>query len=238
MPYFKLESSSCPAQLSPIWQVPRPGIRTLWIEAGHEGALELLKRLPQEGLACVGTRHPHGRSLHLVRSLIESLAATPRIILSGMARGIDEAAHEAALQFGLPTIAVLGCGLGHHYPPGSMGLRGRILDAGGLVISEFEPEEEPRPYRFVQRNRLIAAWSAATCVFEAGHRSGALLTADYALELHRPVFAVPNFPGERGFEGNQRLIDDFSAQPLWAAHSLGSAWLELASVRPGKIFPA
>jgi len=163
--------------------------------------------------------------------MIGDLRETGRIIVSGLAQGIDQAAHEAALIFGLPTIAVLGCGLDHHYPPHSEDIRKKIVDAGGLVLSEFETSDEPRPYRFVQRNRIIAAGSAATCVIEAGHRSGALLTADYALQMHRPVFAVPSFPGERGFEGNQRLIDDFAVQPLWAAHSLGSVWLELASLQ-------
>lgn len=220
---------------------PRPIPRTLWVEARSESALTLLELLPYAGLAVVGTRHPQRRSLRFVRNLIEGLSAHPRIVISGLALGIDQAAHEAALVFGLPTIAVLGCGHEHHYPDGSHEIRSRIVEAGGLAISEFAPKEEPRPYRFVQRNRLIAAGASATCMIEAGQRSGALLTADYAFQLDRPVFALPNFPGERGFEGNQRLLDSHSAQPLWGPHSLGSVWLELAtsgSATIGKNFRA
>ena len=234
MPIFHIAASEV------FQRAPRPIPEYLWVEAAGEAALSLLDQLPYAGLAIVGTRNPQPRSLRFTRDLIEGLAPYPRIILSGLALGIDQAAHEAALVFGLPTIAVLGCGHEHHYPDGSHEIRSRIVEAGGLIVSEFAPQEEPRPYRFVQRNRLIATAASATCMIEASQRSGALITADYAFQLDRPVFAMPNFPGERGFEGNQRLLDGHSAQPLWGPHSLGSVWLELAtsgSTTGGRNFP-
>ncbi len=232
MPLFKQEI--LPESL--LAQVPRPIPKHLWIEARDEGALGLLAELPSRGLAVIGTRYPHPRALSQVRSLLENLRDSRLVVISGLARGIDQAAHEAALVFGLPTIAVLGCGIRNTYPESAHRLREAIVTAGGLVVSEFDPDDEPRPYRFVQRNRLIAGWSQATCVLQAGRRSGSLLTADYALQMHRPVFAAPHFPGEPGFEGNERLLDDFSVHSLWGAHSLGACWLELATV--GKIFPS
>ncbi|MFN7685201.1 MAG: DNA-processing protein DprA [Oligoflexia bacterium] len=218
---------------SAFLQVPAPVPRELWIEARDESQLRLLDKLPDCGLAIVGTRNAHPRALQFTRRLIEDLRTSPLIILSGLARGIDQAAHEAALVFGLPTIAVLGCGLSHTYPPENQSLRQKIIASGGLIISEFAPTLEPRPFRFVQRNRLIAAWARATCMMQASHRSGALLTADYALQLHRTVLSLPAFPGEPGFEGNQRLLDDHAVHALWGAHSLaavgGASWLNLAS---------
>jgi DNA protecting protein DprA len=231
MPIYKIELCQFPL----LRQIPRPEIPQIWVEARNEAALQLLHQLPSQGLAVVGTRTPHPRALQMTRALLESLKGTSKIMISGLARGIDSTAHEAALIFGLPTIAVLGHGIHHTYPESSYALRESMISAGGLIVSEFEPDAEPRPYRFVQRNRLIAAWSQATCVMQAAYRSGALLTADYALQLDRLVFAAPHFPGERGFEGNQRLLDEFSVHSLWGAHSLGACWLELATI--GKNFP-
>jgi len=230
MPIYPIELSQFPR----LNRIPRPEISRVWVEARNEASLQLLHQLPDQGLAVVGTRTPHPRALHLTRALLEALRGTQKIIISGLARGIDHAAHEAALVFGLPTIAVLGHGIHHTYPESSYRLRETIVSAGGLILSEFDPDSEPRPYRFVQRNRLIAAWSQATCVMQAGYRSGALLTADYALQLDRLVFAAPHFPGEVGFEGNERLLDEFSVHSLWGAHSLGACWLELATI--GKKF--
>lgn len=230
MPYFKVELGA----FESLKNIPKPSLDQIWVEATCEKNLELLGQLPQLGLAVVGTRRPHLKSLQLTRSLIEQLRGTPLIIVSGLAQGIDSAAHEAALVMGMPTVAILGSGLDSTYPETSYPLRKAIVSSGGLILSEFSPEAEPRPYRFVQRNRLIAAWSQATCVMQAGYRSGSLLTADYALQLDRLVFAAPHFPGESGFEGNQRLLDDFSVHSLWGAHSLGACWLELATI--GKKF--
>jgi predicted Rossmann fold nucleotide-binding protein DprA/Smf involved in DNA uptake len=151
---------------------------------------------------------------------------------------MDRCAHEAALVAGIPTLAVLGSGHEHLYPPEAEPLRQKIIHAGGLIISEFPPSTPPKKHQFVQRNRCLAVWAKAVCVIEAPARSGALITADYALENHVSVFAVPSFPGDPPFLGNQRLLDEHSALALWGAHSLGAVWLELATLRnPQDLFP-
>jgi DNA processing protein len=107
-----------------------------------------------------------------------------------MARGIDGDAHRGALEGGGPTVAVLGCGVDRDYPAAHAELARRIVEAG-LVVSEYEPGIEPAPWRFPARNRIIAGLCRATLVVEARERSGALITADFALEEGREVLAVP-----------------------------------------------
>ena len=107
-----------------------------------------------------------------------------------MARGIDGEAHRGALEGGGRTVAVLGCGIDRDYPAAHAELARRICQAG-LVVSEYEPGVEPAPWRFPARNRIIAGLCAATVVVEARERSGALITADFALEEGREVLAVP-----------------------------------------------
>jgi DNA processing protein len=110
--------------------------------------------------------------------------------VSGLARGIDGEAHRGALESGGPTVGVLGCGIDRDYPAAHRRLAARIR-AAGLTVSEYAPGVEPAPWRFPARNRIIAGLSAATVVVEARDRSGALITADLALEEGREVFAVP-----------------------------------------------
>jgi DNA processing protein len=227
MPTFRLDPDS--AVFRKLSRTPRPSPSSLWIEARDAKALELLDRLPEHGLAIVGTREPQPRSEWFTEKFVQGLQASPLIILSGLARGIDSVAHESALDAGLPTIAILGCGLDHQYPPEGRALRERIVHSGGLVISEFAPHERPTRHFFVKRNRLIAAWSQALCVMEAPAKSGALLSADYAMEHHATVFSVPSFPDDPAYAGNQRLIDEYAAIPLWGTHSLGAVWLDLAT---------
>src|SRR6187549_4051766 len=107
-----------------------------------------------------------------------------------MARGIDGEAHRGALDVGGITVAVLGCGIDRDYPAAHRDLAGRIVERG-LIVSQYEPGIEPAPWRFPARNRIIAGLCAATVVVEARERSGALITADFALEEGREVFAVP-----------------------------------------------
>jgi len=229
MPLFHLRRDS--GFSDSLWSVPRPRLNELWVEARDHSAFSLLEMLPDRGLAVVGTRRPLSRSEWFTQELVRGLRGSSLIIISGLARGIDRVAHESAIESGIPTIAVLGCGHDHVYPPESQPLRETILAAGGLVVSEFAPEVPPARHHFVQRNRCIAAWSKATCVIEAPAKSGSLLTADYAMERHATVFSVPSFPGDPHFAGNQRLIDEHAAIPLWGTHSLGAAWLELAAVQ-------
>ncbi len=107
-----------------------------------------------------------------------------------MARGIDGEAHRGALEAGGITVAVLGCGIDRDYPAAHAELARRICERG-LVVSEYEPGVEPAPWRFPARNRIIAGLCKATVVVEARERSGALITADFALEEGRDVLAVP-----------------------------------------------
>jgi DNA protecting protein DprA len=195
----------------------------------EEKILEIFSRLPSRGLAVVGTRTPQLRSINLVQKAIRALRGTDFVILSGFARGIDRVAHETALEAGLSTVAILGCGVDVIYPEEHRQLKEDILKNGGALVSEFPGEEIPYPGNFLQRNRLIAGWSQATWIVEAPHRSGAMNTAKWANEFHRKLFATPCYPGDPAFAGNQRLIDREHAENFWNVSSLGSQWLELAT---------
>lgn len=212
---------------SDLWEVPQPP-QKVFIQ-GSRRALELLQRLPEQGLAIVGTRNPQPRSVALVERQIYELADTSLIILSGLARGIDTTAHTAALRHGLPTIAFLGTGLQFTYPQSNRRLRQEILEADGLIVSEFPLRMPGLGHQFLQRNRLIAGWAKATWVVEAGNKSGALNTARWARELHRTCYSVPCFPGDPALAGNQTLLDRDHALHYWGTHSLGATWLELAA---------
>ena len=146
--------------------------------------------LDRPAIALVGARacSSYGRSV--TRSLGRDLAATGLVVVSGMARGIDGEAHRGALGAGGVTVAVLGCGVDRDYPAAHSELARRICETG-LLVSEYEPGVEPAPWRFPARNRIIAGLCLATVVIEARERSGALITADFALEEGREVLAVP-----------------------------------------------
>ena len=120
-----------------------------------------------------------------------------------MALGIDGAAHAGALDAGGATVAVLGCGTDIAYPRSHRGLYARILEHG-LAVSEYPPGTAPAPWRFPARNRLIAALAQTVVIVEARVRSGALITADHALDLGRDVVAVPGCRGLVGLGGHQR----------------------------------
>ena len=146
--------------------------------------------LDRPAIALVGARacSSYGRSV--TRFLARDLAAAGLVVVSGMARGIDGEAHRGALEAGGVTVAVLGCGVDRDYPAAHAELARRICETG-LVVSEYERGVEPAPWRFPARNRIIAGLCRATVVIEARERSGALITADFALEEGREVLAVP-----------------------------------------------
>jgi DNA protecting protein DprA len=221
------DSSEIPREL---WDIQSPPAQ-LWIR-GRESAFALLKRLPRDGLAVVGTRRPQVRSQLALQGWVRELAGYPLIVVSGFARGIDAIAHEGALKAKLPTVAVMATGLDRLYPPEHASMANEILDAGGLLVSERELDEPGRPGYFIQRNRIIAAWTKATWVVEAPARSGALNTARWARDHHRVCFSVPAFPGDLAMAGNQRLLEEECAVPFWNVHSLGLVWVELAAHCP------
>jgi DNA processing protein len=151
------------------------------------GGVEALDR---PTVAIVGARACSAYGRHVARSLGRELAAAGLVVVSGMARGVDGEAHRGALDAGGVTVAVLGCGIDRDYPAAHAELARRIC-AEGLVVSEYAPGVEPAPWRFPARNRIVAGLAQATVVVEARERSGALITADLALEEGREVFAVP-----------------------------------------------
>jgi DNA processing protein len=137
------------------------------------------------------------------------------VVVSGLARGVDGEAHRGALAAGGLTVAVLGCGIDRDYPRAHADLARRVSE-NGLVVSEYPPGIEPSPWRFPARNRIVAGLAGATVVVEARRRSGALITADFALELGRDVFAVPGEITSGLSEGTNDLIRQ-GAIPLLAA---------------------
>ena len=140
------------------------------------------------------------------------LTAAGLLVVSGLARGVDGEAHRGALEAGGPTVGVLGCGIDRDYPAVNAALSRRMED-GGLVISEYEAGVEPAPWRFPARNRIIAGLCEAVVVVEARERSGALITADFALEEGREVFAVPGEITSSLSSGSNALLK-LGATPL------------------------
>src|SRR5437867_6554386 len=153
------------------------------------------------------------------------LAAAGLLVVSGLARGIDAEAHRGALEVNRPTVAVLGCGIDRDYPAAHASLARQIAERA-LIVSEYEAGVEPAPWRFPARNRIIAGLCAATIVVEARERSGALITADFALDEGREVFAVPGEITSRLSDGTNALLR-LGATPLTTAadvlESLGIA---------------
>jgi DNA processing protein len=177
-----------------------------------DGEPELLGR---PAVAIVGARASSGYGASVARGLGRELAAAGLVIVSGLARGIDAEAHRGALEAGGATVAVLGCGIDRDYPAAHAELARRVADAG-LIVSEYAPGVEPAPWRFPARNRIVAGLCAATVVVEARERSGALITADLALEEGREVFAVP---GEitSGLSAGTNALLKLGAAPLTGA---------------------
>lgn len=159
-------------------------------------------------LAVVGSRKytPYGKEA--CRKLILGLRGYNICIVSGLALGIDSIAHEAALEAGLPTIAIPGSGLEQKvlYPHSHAGLAKRILEKGGCLLSEYEENQEAAPWTFPQRNRIMAGISKATLVVEAEKKSGTMITARLATEYNRDVLAVPGSIFSRTSEGTHLLI--------------------------------
>jgi DNA processing protein len=176
------------------------------------GSLDLLEA---PAVAIVGARACSPYGSQVARMLGRELATAGLVVVSGLARGIDAEAHRGALEAGGRTVAVLGCGIDRDYPASHAELAGRIRSSG-LVVSEYGPGVEPAPWRFPARNRIVAGLSQATVVVEARERSGALITADLALEEGREVFAVPGEITSALSAGTNRLLA-LGATPLLEA---------------------
>lgn len=157
-------------------------------------------------VAVVGARKATAYGVNAAEHIAEGLAKEGVVIVSGGARGIDTAAHKGCLSGGAPTAAVMACGLDVTYPPENRNLFQKICDAGGTVLSEYPLGTMPLGRQFPARNRIIAGMCRAVVVTEAAERSGSLITADFALEEGRDVFAVPGSIWSSMSRGTNRLI--------------------------------
>jgi DNA processing protein len=170
----------------------------------YRGSLE---RINNPAVAIVGSRRATFYGSEVAGRLAGELALAGVAVISGMALGVDTAAHRGALEKGGYTAAVLGCGLGRCYPPRNRELMEQLA-ATGAVISEFSIMAEPHAVHFPQRNRIISGLSLGTVVVEATEKSGALITAGYALEQNREVYAVPGNIGSPYSRGCHRLLKE------------------------------
>ena len=167
-----------------------------------------LDRLRLPAVSVVGSRDASRYGRDVAQRLGRELSAAGVAVVSGFARGVDAAAHEAALEGPGGTVAVLGCGLDVDYPREHRRLRERLEAGGGLFLSEHPPGEEPRPQNFPIRNRVIAGLSAGVVVVEASRRSGSLITARLAADFGRDVFAVPGSIFSETSAGAHALLRD------------------------------
>lgn len=170
-------------------------------------------------VAVVGTRRCTGYGVTLAEAFGAALSRAGWTTVSGLARGIDAAAHRGTLQAGGEAVAVLGSGIDVIYPAENERLYRRIAGSAGAVMSEYPPGTRPDRWRFPARNRIIAAVSSAVVVVEAGEKGGALITARLAAELGRPVFVVPGDVDRPASIGCNRLIRD-GAHPVLGVDDL------------------
>ena len=184
--------------------------------------------LTSSAIAIVGARNASVAGRKMAALLARDLGEAGLVIVSGLARGIDAAAHEAALTGG--TIAVFAGGVDKVYPQENEALFGRILDAGGCAVSEMRTGHEPRGRDFPRRNRIIAGIAVATIVVEAAERSGSLITARRALEQSREVLAVPGSPLDPRAAGCNALIKQGARVVTAAADVIDAVRPMLASV--------
>ena len=182
-PQHSLLSYDCPDYPPLLKEIPDPPL--LLYVSGDPGVLHL----PQ--LAVVGSRSASRHGVELSKSFASALTAAGMTITSGLARGVDGAAHGAAVELSRPTVAVLGSGLLKIYPRQHKHLAEAIVEQGGALVSEYPLTMSPLPYNFPRRNRIISGLSAGVLVIEAARRSGSLITARLALEQGREVFALP-----------------------------------------------
>lgn len=183
----------------------------LWVRGDPRGL-----RTPRPSVAIVGARAATAYGEHVALELAADLAGGGIPVVSGGAYGIDGAAHRAALSVGGLTISLLAGGVDRAYPAGNADLIERIA-AGGVVVSEVPCGAAPTKWRFLQRNRLIAALADATVVVEAGWRSGSLNTAGHAASLSRPLGAVPGPITSAASAGTHRLLREYGAQCITSA---------------------
>ncbi len=171
-------------------------------------------------VAMVGARKCTQYGYECARTIARGTAREGAVIVSGMAMGIDSAAHEGALEANRPTVAVLGCGVNVVYPSSNRNLMKRIMETG-MVISEYPVNTEPTRFTFPERNRIISGISHGLVVVEAGERSGSLITARRALEQGKDLFAVPGNINNSSSSGTNNLIKEGAQLVTCAADITG-----------------
>jgi DNA processing protein len=195
--------------------------------------LFLAGELPPDGsilLAVVGSRKHTSYGADACEKIIEGLAGYPIVIVSGLALGIDALAHKSALCAGLKTLAVPGSGIHPKviYPRTNLSLAEEIVEKGGALLSEYEPEFHATTWSFPARNRIMAGLSRAVLVIEADERSGTLITARLATEYNRDVYVIPNGIFSPGSRGSNKLLKQ-GAYPITDAVDI----LELLGLKNG-----
>jgi DNA processing protein len=193
--FITREDEDYPERLLQIYDPPA----VLWIRGD-------VKRLTHPGIAVVGTRQPSPYGIGMAEMLSRDLANRKMTILSGMARGVDTAAHKGALDAGGVTIAVWGTGIDVVYPKENKKLAERIVQSGGAIVSEFPLGTFPAPQNFPLRNRILSGMSVGVLVVEAGEYSGTRITARCAMEQNRDVYAVPGNVTNKNAWGPNTLI--------------------------------
>ena len=226
------DSDDYPGRLRGIPNEPA----AVWVRTGARAEL-----WAQPAVSIVGARAATPAGVEIVRSLAWDLSQSGILVVSGLARGIDAAAHQGALLAGGPTVAVLACGLDDCYPPEHADLAAEIVELGGALLSEWPAGTPARPWRFPRRNRLISALADIVVIAEGSERSGAQHTVRFAIEQGREVMAVPRDPLLPGSVTPNRLIRD-GAAPVTCAADLRAALLAmgrvLTSPGAGKVVPA
>lgn len=213
-------SDQFPDQLNDLYDIPSV--------IYYQGNISWFKQ-PMAGI--VGSRSATIYGKKVAAALAEQLGNAGITIVSGVARGIDSAAHRAALSTESSTVGVLGCGLNITYPPENRDLYKMIAETG-LLLSEFPLGVHPSPTNFPRRNRIIAALAKALIVVEANEKSGALITADHALELGREIWSVPGPITSPQSRGTNQLIRDGALLALEAGEIIESILPEYR-IRPG-----
>jgi DNA processing protein len=212
--FLTREDAAYPERLLEIYDPPA----VLWIR----GDVSLLER---PGIAVVGTRQPSPYGAGMAEMLSRDLANRRLVIISGMARGVDSAAHKGALDAGGKTVAVWGTGIDVVYPKENKKLAERIVESGGAIVSEFPLGTFPAPQNFPLRNRILSGMSVGVLVVEAGEYSGTRITARCAMEQNRDVYAVPgNVTNKNSWGPNTLIKQGAKLTATWE-----DVWEDLAS---------
>jgi DNA processing protein len=216
-PVFTLSPASFPTLLKEI----NPPPKLLYCKGNKE-------LLNQTCISIVGTRKYTEYGEIMTTQIIQDLSVLDVVIVSGLAKGIDTIAHTQAIKNNLKTIAVLGSGIDYIYPIFNTKLAQQILDEGGLIISEYTDKTEPRDYHFPQRNRIISGLCVATIMIESSEKSGALITADYALKQGREIFTITGDVDRETSIGPLQLLQRGGAYPI----KNGKEIIEILKLQP------